>query len=262
MGRLKITNIKKKILFVGCSFTKDCGFTEINQLNHHWPNLLANHYNCELKNIAIGGMSNEEIFLRATEEILHQKYDLVIVMWSSLSRHWVYTSINNIDDFTIVNKGIVAGFNNNVSDIRQYAKIHYTLLDNLYMDLKKWLIFANTLAIVLQDHPFIYIKGFDNLLSEFKQINWSQSAGFESMSDTVRPILDVDNRPDDYILTKIKTIKQLIKLLDKDYWLNFNELSFADSAVDTADDNEHPGIITNLNLVNDLIDYINYRTIL
>lgn len=255
-------NIKKKILFVGCSFTEDCGFTEVNRSKHHWPNLLANHYNCEFKNIAIGGMSNEEIFLRTTEEVLHQKYDLVIIMWSGLSRRWVYTSDNNIDDFTIINKGEILGLGNNNPDIRQYAKIHYVLLDNLYMDLKKWLIFANTLAIVLKDHPFIYIKGFDNLLSEFKQINWSGSSGFNSMSDSIRTILDVDNRPDDYILTKIKTITQLITLLDNDYWLNFNGPSFLDSAIDTADDNEHPGIITNLNLVNDLIKYINYRAIL
>lgn len=254
--------MKKKILFVGCSFTANCGFTEVNRLKHHWPNLLANHYDCDFKNIAIGGMSNEEIFLRATEEVLHEKYDLVVVMWSSLSRRWVYTSDNNIDDFTIINKGEVLGLNNNISDVRQYAKLHYTLLDNLYMDLKKWLIFANTLAIVLQDHPFIYIKGFNNLLSEFKQIQWSESSGFGSMSDSIRNILDFDNRPDDYILTKIKTIKQLIKLLDNDYWLNFNRLSFSESAVDTADDNEHPGIVTNLNLVNDLINYIDNRAIL
>jgi len=82
------------------------------------------------------------------------------------------------------------------------------------------------------------------------------------MSDSVRNILDFDNRPDDYILNKIKIIKQFIELLDNDYWLNFNSLAFSESAVDTADDNEHPGIVSNLNLVNDLINYIDDRTIL
>ena len=261
----KIPTLKKKILFAGCSFTANCGFTESNRLAYHWTNLLANHYDCQIKNIAKGGMSNEEIFLRTSEEILNHKYDLVVVMWSTLSRKWVYCSDRNIDDFTILNKGLVSGFNNDDQNIKLYAKIHYSLLNNTYVDLKNWLVYANVLERILtsNNQPFMFIKGSNNLLEDFKQINWNtETQVFDAVTPLLDTVLDLSNRPDDYILEKLKRIKNLIDLADNDYWLNFSTASFNESAIDVADDNSHPGIVSNKNLFEELVSYIDKRSLI
>jgi hypothetical protein len=256
--------IKKKILFSGCSFTAECGFVNENRLKYHWPQLIIKKYNSDIKNIAVGGMSNEEIFLRTSEELINQKYDLVIVMWSGIEREWEYFAEKNIDDFTIINRGEPDGFNSSDPNIKLYARLHYTYFNNLYVKLKKWLILTIALEKLLKasDQPFIFIKGFENLLEDFKSVSCKENLGFVKITQKLKEILDFDNRLDDYINQKISVIKKLILVTDKDFWLNFNTNSFRDSTVDISDDGSHPGIVTNQNLVDDLIKYIDKRMLI
>jgi hypothetical protein len=245
----------KKLLFDGCSFTANSGFRLENQTNAHWPYLLSRHYQRQFDNNAIGGSSNEEIFNRVVCATASNSYDLVLVQWSELSRVWIYCATENIDDFTIINGNNPLGYRADMPEVRQYAKLYYTYFNNVYVNLKKWLCQILALAgyFVSKNQPYIFIKGFENYISEFNNINYNE--GFENLNSTVKHFLDFDNRPDDYLLKKIKHIQILLYEVQKLHWLNFDLLSFFDSTIDFADDRCHPGPDSNRLLTDQLISY-------
>jgi hypothetical protein len=254
---------KKKILFVGCSHTADSGFTPENQPKHHWPWLISNHYDCYFQNAAIGGSSNDEIFYRCSETILSYKFDLVIVMWSSLSRKWLYFENKNVDDFTIINNGVCTGFNHANIDLKYYAKLHYSNFDNKFIDLKRWLLQTITLANLLSssDTKFIFIKGFENYINDIIKSKFDVK-GF-TMTNDLKKILDFDNRPDYYINEKLYNLKSLAAAANQEYWLNFNSFAFSSKhyAIDLSDDGKHLGKLSNIKIYQDLIKYIEEKNL-
>jgi len=250
---------KPKILFAGCSHTATSGFNEENRILYHWPQLLTTHYNAECNNIAIGGMSNEEIFLRTTEELVDQPADLVVVMWSAISREWAYFADNNIDDFSIINNGIPAGMRSTDTNLQTYAKLHYAQFNNLYIKLKKWLLLTISLENMLKNKniQYIFIKGFDNLISDFNNIAYVPNSGFINVSTDIKFILDIKNRSDDYICQKLNIIKKLMAVVDRKNWIEFDNYQFSPAKFDFADSGHHPGPKSNNFLVDKLINHIN-----
>lgn len=207
-----------------------------------------------MNNIAIGGMSNDEIFLRATEAVSTDSYDLVVVMWSGLGRHWVYDSAQNVDDFTIINYGDIKGFNAASEYTTQYAKLHYSHFNNIYVNTKRWLLQCIALEKTLKCNsiPHVFIKGFDNNITALN--NASYSNGFSNIGG-LETMLDFDNRPDAYILKKLHTLQRLVDVQDQTHWLNLSGTSFFDMIIDVADDQQHPGPNTNQLLANNLINF-------
>jgi hypothetical protein len=252
----------QRILFAGCSFTADCGFNEDNRHKYHWPYLLEQHYNAKQTNIAIGGCSNDEIFLRSLEASVTDRYDLAIIMWSELGRKWIYSNNKNIDDFTIINNCTVKGNDATQKQAFDYAKLHYAYFDNQYVNLKKWLLQCIALANFFknQNQPYVFALGFSNLIDSFKKITYSN--GFVDLDDVCKDILDFDNRPDDYIWKKVKVLQDLITQTSQLDWFNFDGKNFYDSAVDVADDQEHPGMLSNQKLYQQLVTYIDQRKLL
>jgi hypothetical protein len=244
----------KKALFVGCSFTADSGFTPENQPKYHWPHLFCQQTGYQLINYAIGGMSNDEIFCRTSEAIIVDQFDLVVVMWSHIGRRWVYQSEKNVDDFTIINGGVPKGFQNNSEYTKTYAKLHYSFFDNSYVNTKHWLLKCLALESMLQykNIPYLFIKGFDNNITALNSASYCN--GFYSI-DALKSMLDFDNRPDNYILTKLNVLKQLVGALDQTHWLNLTTPSFRDMRTDVADDLEHPGRESNRELSDNLVKF-------
>ena len=201
----------KKILFDGCSFTANSGFTTENQCKFHWPRLLSQHYQTSFENNAIGGSSNDEIFNRVVLATQANSYSVVFVQWSEIGRHWVYWNSDNIDDFTIINQATPLGFQSNRPEVQQYAKLHYTYFDNYYTNLKKWLLQTLALGGYLRSisQPYVFIKGFENSMSSFDSIEYGASKGFENMNSFLKNLLDFDHRSDDYIHRKVKDIHVL-----------------------------------------------------
>jgi hypothetical protein len=255
---------KKKILFAGCSFTAHCGFNDTNQLIYHWPEIFSKHFNVYYQNIAIGGCSNNEIFKRTIEATASQSFDLVIVMWSSTDRKWIYHSNNNVDDYTIINNGIPLGFNNHCAESKTYAKLHYTHFNNQYMNLKHWLIDSLALAKYFESiqQPYVFSKGFDNLISGIDCVTYCQGTGFTNISDTVKQMVDFDNQPDYYINEKIKILQNLINQNKNLNWIDFLDSGFFRHAVDISDDNMHPGIKSNQIFATRLIDHCREQQLL
>jgi len=247
-------------MVAGCSFSATCGFSKEN-LPLHWVRLLSNHYSCQVDNIAIDGASNDEIYYRTIEALNSvQRYDLVIVQWTSIGRQWIYFDDNNIDDFTMINFGNIAGLLQNRDAVDQYARLHYSYFNNQYMNLKKWLLQILSLQTLLKDKPFVFVKGFDNFLSDFSSVEFLES-GFKNI-DAVKRLLDFKNRPDAYIADKVKTIQRLIEKIDKYKWVNFDSIEFSRELDDLADDKTHPGSIGNKKLFLGITDYCTTNNIL
>jgi hypothetical protein len=253
---------KKKILFVGCSFTADSGFTNENAVKYGWPSLLSKHFNCYYYNAGIGGSSNEEIFYRTIELTSSQSYDLVVIMWSSLGRKWFYFSEPNIDNYTIIHPG-PSGWNSNSAEVKDISKLYLTYFNNQYVALKQWLdqIICLQRYFKYSNQPYVFIKGFGNLIYEFDSITYAGN-GFENMSDVVKTILNFDNNPDYVLCEKITQVQQLIQQVDVTSWIDFKNFSFIKSAVDQADDGVHPGTKTNQHIALKLIEHINERRLL
>jgi len=237
----------KNILVCGCSFTYDSGFTPDNFKSYHYTSVLSGRYPINFNNIAIGGMSNREIALRTIENIALSldHYDAVIVQWSSLSRWWYYTGQNNIDDFTGIVNGSAFGAGLATTDAKLLGKMLFTQFNNQYMLLKQWLLDCITLARLLENKvPYRFCLGFDNLLSEFNNVEYSD--GFKNLSEELVDILDLQNRPDSYVLDKINVIKNLIAIVKQLNWINFPDKSWVERSVDLSDDRQHPGMKSNL----------------
>lgn len=246
---------QKQALFIGCSFTDDCGFTVENQSKYHWPHLFCQQTNYNMHNHAIGGMSNHEIFLRTTELVACNSYDLVVVMWSAVGRHWAYCADHNVDDFTMLNSAVPKGLCADTAHVKKYAEMHYKWFDNRYIGTKHWLLYSLVLANFLKNLnvPYIFIKGFDNNISSLLNATYDDN-GFNNVDD-LKLLLDFDRRPDEYILKKLNVLQSLVYKQDTVHWLNLNKTSFWDSAVDVADDLLHPGIKTNATLASSLIEF-------
>lgn len=200
-------------------------------------------------------MSNREIALRTIEKVSlsSDRLDAVIVQWSGLSRWWYYPEQNNIDDFT----GIIGGevFGKSTSDAKVFGKILFTQFNNQYILLKQWLLDCISLAGLLENKvPYRFCLGFDNLLSEFNNAEYSD--GFKNLSTELVDILELHQRPDSYVLDKLNVIKSLIKIVSQLNWVNFPDGAWCEGSADLADDNVHPGIKSNLLWANELAPFI------
>jgi hypothetical protein len=90
-----------KILICGCSFSSGWGFAENIKDKNIWPNLVAKNLNATVTNLSVAGCDNIEIFLNTLTAIQEQKFDRIIVQWTSFDRIIVtpasehYTMITN-----------------------------------------------------------------------------------------------------------------------------------------------------------------------
>lgn len=250
--------IKPKILFVGCSFTENSGFNAANQPKFHWPWLVSQEFDANFVNVGIGGSSNQEIFDRAVENCCNGCYDLVVVIWSEINRHWVYWSQNNVDDYTIINHGTVLGLGKDKDAICEYAKLHYTYFNNQYVNFKKWLLMIVALGNFFENQRISYVFGraFENGMQEIEMARYAVDSGFIDTSDWVRQILDFDNRPDYFIKEKLESIQILLAKVKK---LNWIEQDFSSWPVhnDLADDRLHMGIKSNKIMADQIVQFCN-----
>ncbi len=248
----------EKILFSGCSFTDGSGFNSSDLKKYHWTSLVGQHYNAQCYNIAMGGLSNSEIFFRTIEHTVNDKYDLTIVAWTSLSRMTIYYADQNVDTPTIVNPYTIGGFNSKDKILIDLAKIHYGYFNNYYMHLKHWLLQIISLANFLtnQQRSYVFVKGFENYLSDFFQVSYNETVKFSNVSEEIKSWLDFDNRPDNYIKDKVESIQTLISKVKALNWVNLDSASIFDSRVDVNQDGVHPGPLSNKTTYTQIVSYL------
>lgn len=256
---------KKKILIAGCSLASSplySGFHEENHFKYHWNQLLTKHYDVDCHNIAIGGMSNHEIFVRSIENCLTDQYNLTVIMWSSIGRLWLYQNKNNVDDWTGFHPENIFGLNPADNSAKLLHKVYYSSFHNSYIELKHWLLQTISLASFFKsrNQPYIFVKGFDNFINDFSIVEYHNS--FVNCTKSLSDMLDFTNRPDEFILSKVNHIKNLIDEHKKLNWVNLSTKSFIDLIEDVADDSKHPGPITNKKMCSQIIHYIDAQRLL
>ena len=147
-----------KILICGCSFSSGWGFEKGIHDKNIWPNILARNLNAEVTNLSVSGCDNTEIFLNTLVSIQNQKYDKIIVQWTSLDRIFITPKTEH---FTMITR------ENPREDINDndYTKFYIVFLQLNGMQ-AHWNRFCK-LITVLQPHDNVY---FVNGL-----LNWNQA---------------------------------------------------------------------------------------
>lgn len=82
--------MKKKILIVGCSFSHHVWDDKGNTIKA-WPDWMKEEFSDEfhIMNLSMPGNSNEIIKRTITKKVLEEKWDFVIIQWSTIDR-WDY----------------------------------------------------------------------------------------------------------------------------------------------------------------------------
>ncbi len=238
----------QNILVAGCSFTEQCGFTKQNQPLYHWPYLLADYYESDVTNIGINAGTCEEIFYRTLEQVIDTSYDYAVVVWSYPHRRWMYSSHNNVDDYTILGPP-AEGKNADINGVKDYARLHYKHFDNSYMNLKRFLLQVKSLELALKNlnRKYVFVQGTNTLCREVFDCN---------LTSDIKDMLDFENRPDEYISEKLNDLRNILTSIDFDNTIEWLDYSFYDNRLDRADDNVHPGPRSNKLLFDKLVAHI------
>jgi hypothetical protein len=148
------------ILAVGCSFT--AGAELPNPAESAWPNLIAKLNNRSVKNLGLGGASNDRIFRLVVEETAQQRFDLVIVQWTEPSRMEIWNSRqrNAMD----VNIGKMHSQQFGLNWLETYYQHHY---DDFHAH-RKWatqiLSLQGYLKSIDQPYVMVSLNGLDQKL--------------------------------------------------------------------------------------------------
>jgi hypothetical protein len=263
-----MSDLFKKVLITGCSFSANntqSGWREEN-LHKTYHGILEEITDWKITNQAIGGCSNREIAQQTVESCLTGRYDLCIVQWSSLDRLWLYEADSNIDDFTQIVPRVTGKttVGNAPHTINKLIVAHYM---NHYMALKHWLHDQVMLQSFLKERciPYIFLRGFDNFISELEML--AKQWPVDKISDLnippkIKHMLNFDSNPDDYLYKKLSSLILAYLSIDKCNCIGYNQSSKIYGldptfARDYADDNEHPGYLTNTQLSKNILDHIN-----
>lgn len=167
------------IYFGGCSITMGAGYPAQQQDYRIYPNLVAKELGTNAVNDAEGGSSNLKIFLRACKALIDGEYDVHIIQWSAIHRHWLYpTPDTGLFIGTPMESGedtkFIAEFqkrNHDYGNIMQLADFCRIIQEMARLKNKK-VIFVNgrvSLTPDMADRNLPMNKKFYDLLSDLKK---------------------------------------------------------------------------------------------
>jgi hypothetical protein len=251
-----------KTCFNGCSFTVGEGFPEDQRKYYIYDRLLSDHYDFDLTNIAIGGSSNYNIFMRSASAIMNQTYDIVFTQWSALNRMWLspgpdakfFINDTKCPDFQYreiyLSPTQKQKFNEtllmlnhdyqNIIDLIDYCNI----LTNLASKLSTKIIFINGLVPWTTD---LSTPLGDDLSS--------------SLSPYFKDILDFNNRSDDETIKFFSELQIKFTELDLSKWVNVFD-SFHKNISDRGPEGHHPGIKSHQWMADQISTYLTTNNIL
>ena len=253
----------RNILFTGCSIAAGAGLDDTCNNPGHYSNLLCNNLfdknNHQITNIAVGGYSNERIFLDSASYLIRDHYDYAFVAWTSLFRYVFWAGLELYEckrSFTPSkhfhkSEEIIEHNGNNISwSSQELTKLSekFLLLNHEHYYIRDIVTYVNIL-ITIAESTGTKIYFINNLLP------WDQDY-FNHIPNTITPsmlttftnqLLCSDNRSDE-------DINKLYHLMHQHYneqggirnshWLNLYT-SFYSMTVDFGYDNEHPGLKSN-----------------
>ena len=232
-----------KVCFNGCSFTVGEGFPIESRDAYIYDRIVAKQFDFDATNIAKGGSSNYNIFMRSANAILSDQYSMVFTQWSALNRLWLSPGP---DAQYFIND-------------RRYPDFKYR---DIYISPKEKIKFNDTLLMLNHDYQNIielvdYCKILTNLAQSVKTkicfinglVPWENDLNSPidvnnlagSLGAYTKDILDFDRRDDAEIILFFSRLQEKFAELDPTKWVNlFN--SFDNNSVDVGPEGHHPGV--------------------
>ena len=200
-----------------------------------WHSLIPN---TNVTNLSSGGQSNTKIFNKTTIEVIKnpKKYDLIAVQWTSLIRLSMnrgQTIYDNQVDFTLGSRN---------KDFKRFQKIWENNFCHPRIELLEWLaqITALTAFLSAQGQNFIFITTYDNFLPNLIHSDWHDcDKEFLDIVLNLPAMIDEEITP---YYRELYTCYQSMVRISESNWLNLYTPPWLESAVDRAEDNEHPGV--------------------
>jgi hypothetical protein len=233
-----------KILCNGCSVTYGTGFSAEERQDKIWPSILGNRLGAtSVTNVAWPGSSNHEIFLRTLRALDQTNYDMIVVQWSALQRHWFEPGLDRYY--------ICAGNSNDFLEDWQYNDIYlsksqrknfYDTLTMLTGDYRASLdvaLFCKTLISLRPNTQILFVNG---LLPWTKEIIFPPKSPFDinkTFSNFTKDMLEVDTLGDHEILKWFYKLHNEIAPTIKN-WVNIDN-SWKKNMIDVATEGHHPG---------------------
>lgn len=243
----------KKLLVVGCSYTKGTGLFDEDKNEKLWVNQLHKKYwtEYELLNLAEVGKNNEWIFLETMSALIKDRYDVVIVSWSAIPRFHInvglelYSTHSRLTDDQAeirLNNGEVFtnAYQKQAGDIlRRMHNDHWHILDLIK--------YVNTLVEIQKSRQSEI--WFVNALCPWSANYFEKKSIMypSELSEYEQQILSVSNRGDEEIFKLYEKIHNEYSYyggIHQEKWLNLY-VSLRQLAIDRASKTDpHPGLLS------------------
>jgi hypothetical protein len=258
-------------LFAGCSFTAGVGLDGGRESPNLWVNQLHQRFlpfsKTKILNIARGGRANAGIFQDAVFNIVSHNVKYAVVAWTSTPRYEFELGAELYDTrcYFIPNGPLRDHNLNNIRYSKKYlenVRDRFLCLINQHYEILNLLYYVNSLIILCKKlNTKIF---FVNALCEwdqdyFKELNNVLPNQYTKFTQN---LLNVTTRSDEEIFKIYKKIHTEYKIaggINENLWLNlYNSLDSL--TIDKGNDNEHPGIKSNLIYTNTLINSLRHYT--
>jgi hypothetical protein len=160
--------MKKQLLTVGDSFTYG---DELADLYQAWPYKLADSIDYEVHNMGLSGSSNNSILRRTFEELSANRYDLLVVGWTSPGRiEW--------KDQIGIPYNVWPGYPNNSQFVHDqpWRKV---LIDFVSQHHSPEYLYQQYLIQVLSLQSYCQVNGINLLMIDIMQNNYYRAVGRE-----------------------------------------------------------------------------------
>jgi len=226
------------LLTNGCSFTE--GY-DLPSLTDSWPFVVGNLLNLQIKNLAVGGASNDRIYRTTIEYLnIHPKPDIVIIGWTRFCRNEL-TSSQGVYLRILPNDCITEPHRVDDIDDDKILRFWAENLYNDYINYRQWLNYV----LHLQDYfscKKISYKFFsaleDNLISDFR----SENLRALELADKSWQWRDRSKyRPFSDIHVEYQELKAMIKRVDLSRWILHNDITMKDHLLSLGYETDHTG---------------------
>ena len=190
---------------------------------------MADRLGAEVVNVAEISYDNQGIFLNAMQEIAHQRFDLVLLQMTELTRMVISPNMHG-HKLMSTPHNICPNFVSD-RDYENFVRV-FTVMNTGFEHWRRLTKIIDTVQYLCKQGE--NIRFLNGLLS------WQDDFFTQDSSDFMSLILDEDNLPDSDIAQGRATVNQQKQTIELDLWLNPFE-SIKRMGVDKSMDNSHPG---------------------
>jgi hypothetical protein len=227
--------------FCGCSFTVGVGLEQEKTDISNYANIVSDHFSANIKNIAIGGNSNYNIFMSALNELVISPPDKILIQWTSLNRVWLHPgpdtklplALTMDRDYSYKHIFFTKKELQTLSD-------HYHILNHDYCHLMELISYCKLLSAIAKGKShIIFINGLLPWTGEICDLSATKNYS-ENLSKYTKEILEFDSRDDVELYNIFYELNSKVNELDKTQWPNMFD-SMGKQKIDIGNDNAHPG---------------------